>query len=35
MKEAVGFSEVNKDKCYEAGKALRCSADIGEVGSVS
>ena len=28
MKEAVGFSEANKDKCYEAGKALGCSADI-------
>ena len=34
MKEGVGFSEVNKDKCHEAGKALGCSADVGEVGSV-
>ena len=34
MKEAVGFSDVNKDTCYEAGKALGCSADVGEVGSV-
>jgi hypothetical protein len=34
MKEAAGFSEVNKDKCYEAGRALGCSVDVGEVGSV-
>lgn len=35
MKEAVWvFSEVDKDKCYEAGKALGCSADAGEVSSV-
>jgi hypothetical protein len=35
MKEAVGFlSEVDEDKCYEARKALGCSADVGEVGSV-
>ena len=34
MKEAAGFSEVNKDKCYEAGRALGCSADVGKVGSV-
>ena len=34
MKEAVGFLRVDKDKCYEVGKALGCLADVGEVGSV-
>jgi hypothetical protein len=34
MKEAVGFSEINKNKCSEAGKVVGCSADVGEVGSV-
>ena len=34
MKEAVGFSEVDQAKCYEAGKASGCSANVSEVGSV-
>jgi hypothetical protein len=34
MKEAVGFPAADKDKCYEAGKALGYSEDVGEVGSV-
>jgi hypothetical protein len=34
MKEAVGFSEVDKAKRYEAGKALGCSVDVGEVSCV-
>ena len=34
MKEAVGFSEVDKDQRYDAGKALGCLADAGEVGTV-
>lgn len=33
IKEAAVFSEVNKDKCYEADKALGLSADGGKVGS--
>ena len=31
MKEAAGFLGVNRDKCHEAGKALGCSADVGEL----
>jgi hypothetical protein len=34
MKEAVGFSKVNEGTRYEVGKAMGCSADVGEVGSV-
>ena len=34
MKEAVEFPTADKDKCYEAGKALGDSEDVGEVGSV-
>ena len=30
MKEAAGFPGVDWDKRHEAGKALGCSADVGE-----
>jgi hypothetical protein len=31
MKEAAGLLGINRDKCHEAGKALGCSVDVGEL----
>jgi len=32
-KRDVNFCTVNKDTCYDAGKSLRISADVSDVGS--